>query len=100
MRSQLAAQGLTAKETNDFIAYWQDKIPTRPYVRLAWFTTAQINELAPLCITPKPDTVIRVFLDMDGLDQPISLPQPVFHPLARTGFTVVEWGGLSQQKLF
>jgi hypothetical protein len=94
IRRQLVAQGLNATEVNDFMAYWQSRIPNKPYIRLAWFNTAQLNELAPLMITPKPTTVIRTFLDMKGLDQPISIPAQTFSSPTRNGFTVVEWGGL------
>lgn len=99
MRRQLVQQGLTSKEASDFLAYWRDKIPNSPYVRLTWFNTAQMNQLAPLRITPRPDTTIRVFLDMEGYDQPISLPAQQLNATPRHGFTVVEWGGLIQGKL-
>lgn len=79
--------------------YWTDKIPEAPYVRLTWFTNEELNRLAPLKITPKPDTLIRVFLDMSGLEQPISLPTQSLTSVPRRGFTVVEWGGLTSHKL-
>lgn len=97
---QLEEQGLNATETTDFMEYWQDKIPSKPYIRLTWFNTAQMDALAPLYVSPKPDTVIRVFLDMDGFDQPISLPSQRLQAIPRHGFTVVEWGGLSSVKLY
>jgi len=100
IRTQLAQQGLNVTETNEFMAYWQDQIPNKPYVRLTWFNTAQMNNLAPLYISPKPDTLIRVFLDMDGLDAPINLPKQTLKSIPRNGFTVVEWGGLSKKKLY
>jgi hypothetical protein len=53
----------------------------------------QIDRLAPLLINPKPDTVIRVFMDYKGLDQPISIIAPKIKTPVRHGFTVVEWGG-------
>jgi hypothetical protein len=96
---QLKQQGLNAKETSDFLAYWTPKIPSKPYVRLTWFTTAQMNQLAPLYISPKPQTTIRVFLDMDGYDKPVKLPAQQLTSVARHGFTAVEWGGLSQSAL-
>lgn len=96
IRQQLTEQGLTSNEINDFVAYWQPKLPQTPYVRLSWLTKPQIDELAPLSITPKPTTVIRVFLDFQGLNQPISMPAPHFSAPARTGFTAVEWGGLDR----
>jgi len=100
IRQQLAEQGLNATETNEFVDYWQDQIPNKPYVRLTWFNTAQMNQLAPLYISPKPDTMIRVFLDMGGLDSPISIPAQNLTSIPRNGFTVVEWGGLSSKKLY
>jgi hypothetical protein len=94
IRQQLAAQGLNQKETDDFLEYWEPKLPTQPYIRLTWFDTEQMNQLAPLHISPTPNTVIRVFLDFQGLDQPVTLPAQTLSSLPRTGFTVVEWGGL------
>lgn len=79
--------------------FWGNKIPDAPYVRLTWFGTEELNRLAPLGITPKPDTLIRVFLDMSGLEQPISIPAQKLTSSSRRGFTVVEWDGLTSQKL-
>jgi hypothetical protein len=92
---QLAEQGFNAKETNDFMAFWKDKIPQKPFIRLTWFTTDQMNNLAPLVISPAPDTLIRTFLDMDGYDTEIKMPAQHFTKAPRVGFTVVEWGGLT-----
>jgi len=97
MKRQLAEQGLNAKETTDFMAFWESKIPNKPYIRLTWLNTAQMNALAPLSVSPKPDTLLRVFLDMDGYDTPISLPIQKLTSTARHGFTVVEWGGLTSE---
>ncbi len=95
IRRQLTEQGLNAKESNDFMAFWESKIPNKSYVRLTWLGTTQMNTLAPLLVTPKPQTVIRVFLDMDGFDAPIKLPAQKLTKTERKGFTVVEWGGLT-----
>lgn len=92
--TQLSALGLNNKESEDFKDFWMSKLPNSPYVRLTWFTTAQLDKLAPLYIQPKPNTVIRVFLDYKGLEKPISIPQQKLTAIPRNGFTVVEWGGL------
>lgn len=95
IEAQLRRQGLNQQEIVDFMEYWADKIPNRPYVRLTWLTQQQIDVLAPLYLSEQPDTVIRVFLDMAGLDAPILLPPQSFStPPERRGFTVIEWGGL------
>lgn len=100
MRSQLALQGFNAQEISDFVEYWQGRVPNKPYVRLSWLTTGQMNNLAPLSITPKPTTLIRTFLDMAGSDSYYAMPAPQFSAPARTGFTATEWGGLSHAKLY
>jgi len=94
LKSQLAQQGLTEKESADFLEFWLPKMPNTPYVRLTWLGTKEMNQLAPLSISPKPDTLIRVFLDYQGLMEPMSLASQNLRSIPRTGFTVVEWGGL------
>ncbi len=95
IRRQLADLGLNQKEAADFMSYWETKIPDAPYVRLTWFNTEQLNNLAPLKIVPQPDTLIRVFLDMAGFQAKIDIPEQKLSKTSRQGFTVVEWGGLT-----
>lgn len=94
IKKQLKAQGLNAKEISDFVDFWQDHLPTTPYVRLTWLTKQEIDTLAPLSITPSPQTVIRVFLDAEGLNKPVKVKSQTLKAPERKGFTVVEWGGL------
>lgn len=94
IKSQLGELGLNTKETADFMDFWLPKMPKTDYVRLTWLGTAQMNKLAPLSVTPAPDTMIRVFLDFAGLNTPISLPAQKLSSVQRKGFTLVEWGGL------
>ncbi len=96
IKNQLAEQGLNSTEIKDFMDYWQPRLPHTAYVRLTWFNTAQMNELAPLSIAPKPMTTIRVFLDFQGLNHWIALPAQHFSATPRLGFTAVEWGGLDR----
>jgi hypothetical protein len=97
IKSQLKELGLSDRESNDFLTFWLLKMPNTPYVRLTWFTEEQLNKLAPLIILPKPDTIIRIFLDFQGLQNNISLPTQHLTTLQRKGFTVIEWGGLLQK---
>jgi hypothetical protein len=92
--SQLRQQGLNQNEIKDFLDYWTPKLPNSPYVRLTWFNTSQMNELAPLSISPAPKTVIRVFLDFQAVQKPYNLKPQSLSSVPRNGFTVVEWGGL------
>jgi len=94
IKKQLQQQGLNNNEITDFLAYWVPKLPNTPYTRLTWFNTEQMNQLAPLTISPAPSTLLRVFLDFQGLQKPYSLPAQVLTTTSRNGFTAVEWGGL------
>lgn len=94
IKKDLKDQGLTQKEIADFIEFWKDYLPNAPYVKLTWLTTEQMKTLAPLKVNPKPDTVIRVFLDAKGLEKPIKLTPQKLTKIERKGFTLVEWGGL------
>ncbi len=53
-----------------------------------------MDELAPLTITPKPDTIIRLLMDFKPLQKPISVEGYNIKTPERKGFTVVEWGGV------
>ncbi len=94
LNSQLRDLGLNAKESADFMEFWTDKLPKAPYVRLTWLGNAEMNQLAPLSVSPRPDTSIRIFLDFAGLDKPIKLISQKLSAPPRRGFTLVEWGGL------
>jgi len=92
--SQLSTMGLNAKEIADFKDFWMAKMPTTPFTRLTWLTTEQMNTLAPLAVSPKPDSMIRVFLDFQGLSSKAAIAPQVLPKYQRNGFTLVEWGGL------
>ncbi|PIW36314.1 MAG: hypothetical protein COW24_05915, partial [Candidatus Kerfeldbacteria bacterium CG15_BIG_FIL_POST_REV_8_21_14_020_45_12] len=95
LRSDLLAQGLVGREVEDFMEFWLPRMPETPYIRLSWFTTEQMNQLAPLRVVPQPKTVKRVFLDFSGQDSADTnlLPQQLTS-FSRDGYTLVEWGGL------
>jgi hypothetical protein len=95
MYAQLAEQGFNSKESDDFVEFWSQNIPSGKYVRMTWLNTREMNELAPLYLSTKPDTLIRTFLEMEGLDRPIVLTPQKFTAPTREGFVVTEWGGLA-----
>lgn len=92
LEGALARLGLTEQEANEFIIYWLPKMEHNPY-NLISFQQETYTNSAQLTIDPAPDTLIRVFMAWQGLDQPVEVePQTLAAP-ERTGFTVVEWGG-------
>ncbi|MGD0328762.1 MAG: fibronectin type III domain-containing protein [Minisyncoccia bacterium] len=100
LNQKLTQIGLTDKEKSDMMAYWVPELLTKnaPFYRISFFQTEQMNQFIPMQISPKPDTVIRVFLDWSPLStMPVIQPQPqILNHIDRTGFTLVEWGGLKQ----
>ncbi len=92
--SQLQAQGLNQQEIADFLDFWQPKLPTKNYVRLTWLTKSELDNLAPLYVNPVPKNSIRVFLEFEQLSAPYALSSQSFTKPTRSGYTLVEWGGL------
>ena len=94
LMKNLMALGLNDRETADFLEFWLPKMPVTPYVRLTWLGTAEMDRLAPLIVSPVPDTKIRIFLEFEGLARPKYLKPQKLTAVKRVGFTLVEWGGL------
>ena len=97
LEGALAQLGLTDQEANEFIIYWLPKMEHNPY-NLISFQQETYTDSAQLTIDPAPDTLIRVFMAWQGLDQPVEVePQTLTAP-KRTGFTAVEWGGAEVER--
>ena len=94
LEEKLDQLGLTEREANEFIIYWLPKLEGSPYNFIRFQTLAEQNENMPLVIEPTPDTLIRVMMEYDNLDDPIEIKEQILPPKPeRDGFTVVEWGG-------
>ncbi len=68
----LATLGLNQKETADFIEFWEPKMQGSPYNMISFLGNQSMNEIAPMQVTPQPDTVIRILMD--------------FHPLSKKNY--------------
>jgi hypothetical protein len=94
LNEKLPQLGLQGKEVSDFIEFWQPRMTGAPYYFVAFYGTGVMNQIAPLGVSPKPDTVIRVLMDYKPLEKSIIVKeQKLSHP-PRVGFTVIEWGGV------
>lgn len=94
LKAQLRQLGLNEQESKDFMDFWQEKLPTTPFVRLTWLGTQDMDRLAPLTVSPAPQTRIRIFLEFEGLQKPITLKEQKLSAPQRNGYTLIEWGGL------
>lgn len=100
LNKTLSQVGLNDKEKSDMLSYWIPEMLSKntPFYKISFLQTTQMNQLAPMKISPKPDTLFRIFLDWSPLLQKPSkdlIPEHL-NKLQRNGFTVVEWGGLKQ----
>lgn len=94
--AKLPEVGLKGREANDFKTYWLGRLSEHPYYKLSFLSKEQMDELAPLDISgARPNTVIRMLMTAKGLDQnETAVPQDLPVLKNRSGFTVVEWGGV------
>ena len=91
---KLAQLGLNKKESADFREYWEPYLNSKPYYFITFMGNQAMDRIAPLNITPRPDTVIRILMDFQPLDKPILVQNFSIKTPTRNGFTVVEWGGV------
>jgi len=91
---KLTKLGLNNKEQADFMEFWEPRITGAPYFFVTFMGNKVMDEIAPLTITPKPDSVIRILMDYTPLQKPISVQGYEIKTPERKGFTVVEWGGV------
>jgi hypothetical protein len=95
--SKLPELGLNEREAQEFQNYWVGRMQGHPYYLISFLDRDVIDAIAPLEISPVPDTTIRVMMDFVALDAPLALPEPKLPPRpVRRGFVAVEWGGMSR----
>lgn len=97
LEEKLNAFGFTSQERTDFITYWGPRLAAekRAFVQFIWGDAA--NQFGELNISPQPDHVNRVYIQWKSLKdgEIIDQPSPQSIPaLNRSGFDVLEWGGL------
>ena len=94
LEEKLEILGLNERETEEFIVYWLPKLEANKYNFIRFETMDKINEDMPLEINPKPDTLIRVWMEFKGLDKYKKVQEQQLQTQERKGFVAVEWGGV------
>ena len=92
LEEKLEILGLNEKEKTDFITFWLPVL-LRNKLNLCTFQSKKFFDNIELNITPKPDSLIRVFLTIKKLDNSINIKEQKLVSNERKGFTVIEWGG-------
>ncbi len=91
---KLAALGLLVHEVADFKEFWLPRMQSAPYYFVTFLGNRAMDELAPLTVSPVPDTIIRVLMDFSPLSERKSVTPFTIRTPVRSGFVVVEWGGV------
>ncbi|MBQ4343134.1 MAG: hypothetical protein IJC38_04535 [Erysipelotrichaceae bacterium] len=93
LEEKLAYMGLTELEIYDFIVYWLPYIHENEYTMIS-FQNEAYAEYYPLEVSIDPDTELRIYMVMQGLDEPVDIKEQILPKgKERSGFTLVEWGG-------
>jgi hypothetical protein len=92
LEEKLGQLGLNNQEAGDFITYWLPVLQKNKLTQLS-FQFEEYTSAIPLEITPKPDTVLRVFMAFKKAKANTKLQLQKLPTVERKGFTVVEWGG-------
>ena len=92
LEEKLKILGLNDKESTDFITYWLP-ILLKNKLSLCSFQTQEFFNNMQMIISPKPDSILRIFLSIKKIDHPINIEEQKLESFERKGFTVVEWGG-------
>ena len=93
LEDKLSYLGLNDKERNEFIIYWLKHLENNKYNYIRFETEEEINSYMPIEVTPKPDTIIRVWMTYKPLKERISVKEQKLKKGTRNGFVLVEWGG-------
>lgn len=99
LRDKLSFMGLNEKEVNDFMEFWVPLMKKNPYNLITFQTTDYTNQ-AKLTISPKPDSILRIFMVFQPLNNYIEIEEQELSTFQRNGFSVIEWGGECKKNLF
>ena len=95
LRATLHRIGLNRQERADFLEFWLPRMEAAPWYKIGFHGTQVMDSVAPMTLSETPDSILRVLMDYTELDAPIEANPPEYVPhFERSGFTVVEWGGV------
>lgn len=100
LNESLDTLGFNATEKADFLEFWLSRMldNTEDYFFVSFIGTEDFNKVAPLEISPAPDTLIRVFMYFNPTNNYYVPEAQKLMSFERKGFTVFEWGGTSSKE--
>lgn len=97
LSEKLKQIGLTSEERADMITYWGPRMMQHSACMVQFRFNESCNDFAELDISPKPDNINRVYILFKGVENiadVLVFKPPFIQKLDRTGFDVLEWGGM------
>ncbi len=92
--STLTKLGLNDYERNDFITFWMPLMKQNDYNFVHFMINEECDQVAILDVNPKPDSELRVYILYAKTDASQKVKPQILKTTKRTGFTLVEWGGI------
>ena len=93
LETTLTKIGLNDKERNEFIMYWLPILENNDKSIVKYTLTEELQNKNALIIEPKPDSLLRVNINIKKVDKEINIKKQELPTFNRTGFTAIEWGG-------
>ncbi|MDD5360540.1 MAG: hypothetical protein PHN88_00290 [Ignavibacteria bacterium] len=91
----LPSMGLNKKETEQFKEYWLKNLKKSNYYEIRLLGSDFLSANMKLVVTPEPQSILRLNFHFKPVSEKTQLTAPTISKFTRTGFTVVEWGGIN-----
>ena len=85
--------GLNEKEKNEFIMYWLPILEKNGKNIVRFSFTEELQEKNEIIIEPKPDSLLRVHINIKKVNKKVNIKEQKIKPFNREGYSAVEWGG-------
>lgn len=95
LEEKLSIIGLNDKERNEFIMYWLPILEKNEHSLVYFELTEERDSFNKLKISPKPDSLLRMAIHVKKVNGSQNIKEQKLTTFTRTGFTVVEWGGIA-----
>lgn len=71
--------------------FWVPFMKKNPYNKIS-FQTTSYTENTKLIFNPKPDSILRVYMVFEPLEEYVEIEEQALDTFERIGFAVIEWG--------
>ena len=96
LEEKLETLGLNDRERNEFIMYWLPILEKNEKNFVHFELTEELQAENVLIISPVPDSLLRINMTVQKVEDDPKLPEQVLPSFERKGFAAVEWGGVSR----